>query len=209
MKAVLILAFYSLVGFFVSYVLIDTETLVMEQLMADESQDLPENVILETLESMRYWNRFSMVFTFLLYLLKCFLVALVLYAGLFFADMYKQVRLSALFEIAVYSESILLIGGIIKVMVVSLGDFSYEAFAHYYPMSLLNLFEISDINSLFIYPIQLINAFELGYCLLLAYFAKEELEISFSRSTSIVLSSYGTSLLCWVVLVLFISLNLN
>jgi hypothetical protein len=181
----------------------------MGQLMADESQDLPENIILETLESIRYWNKFSMVVTFLLYLLKCFLVALVLYAGLFFADMYKHVRLGTLFEVAVYAESILLIAGIIKVTVVSLGDFSYEAFAHYYPTSLLNLFEISDINSLFIYPLQLLNAFELGYCLLLAYFAKEELEISFSKSTAIALSSYGTSLVCWVVLVLFISLNLS
>ena len=207
MKCFLIILFYSLVIFTTNYFLINIENLVYSQLLAQESLDIPENVVLDTIENIKYWNKFSVLFSILLFTLKGIIVSSVLFIGLFFEDLHKLIRVGDLFKIAVYSECILVIAGLVKIIVVTAGDFSYDFFVRYYPLSLLSLFDYSEINELFLYPLQLANVFELAYIFLLIYFLKEEIEIPFFKSFKIVGSSYGAALICWVVFIMFFTLN--
>ncbi len=147
MRTLLLLVFYSLSLFLISYFLLNVEGMVINAYASQAEVEIPENVLLDTLEDMRYWNKFSAIFTFLLLLIKCWLIALILYAGLFFANLHKGVKLVRLFRVAVFSESILVIAGLVKVVIVSVKDFTYSEFAVFYPFSALTLFDPSEINS--------------------------------------------------------------
>jgi hypothetical protein len=207
MKSFLLLGLYSLALFLVTYLLLDVEGMFLNALAKQTEIEIPENVLLDTLEDMRYWNKFSGLFTFLILVTKCWIIALVLYAGLFFANLQQGVKLIGLFKVAVFAESILVIAGLVKVIVVAAGDFSYEEFSLFYPLSILNLFELSELNPLFIYPLQLVNIFELGYCFLLVFFFVKEFEFDFGRSAKVALGSYSFALVFWLVLILFLTLN--
>lgn len=209
MRSFAIILFYSLVIYFVNFLLIDIEDLVLGQFYSQENLGVPESVVLETIESFKYWNRLSIVLTFLLFSLKAFVIALILYGGLFFADLHKGFHLANIFLITVYAEGVLVIAGLVKIIVVSFGDFSYDFFLRYYPLSLQNLFDYHKIDGLFLYPLQLVNAFEVAYIFLLVYFLKEEIDISFGKSFKIVMSSYGAALVCWVVFIVFFTLNFS
>lgn len=78
------------------------------------------------------------------------------------------------------------------------------------------LLNTSSINPLFIYPLNLLNIFELGYFLVLAWLlvgvineANEQRQVKFGQSLKLVTASYGSGLLLWVLVVMFITLNLS
>ncbi len=207
MKPLLLLGLYSLGLFFISYHLLDVEGMFVNAIAKQTEIEIPENVLLDTLENMRYWNKFSVLFTFLILVIKCWLIALVLYAGLFFANLHQGIKLIRMFKVAVFAESILVIAGLVKIVVVSAGDFSYEEFSVFYPLSVLSLFDLNELNSLFIYPLQLVNLFEFAYCFLLVFFFHQEIEVDMGQSAKVVLSSYSFALGFWLVLILFLTLN--
>ncbi|MCC5939142.1 MAG: hypothetical protein JJU34_17820 [Lunatimonas sp.] len=208
MKSLLIIVFYAVVIYAVNFYLIDLESLIFRQILEQGDLDIPEHVLLEGLDQLKYWSKFSLLFSVLIFVVKAFLVAALLYSGLFFANYHHNQPLSRLFNVAVYAESILVIAVLIKIMVISSGDFSYDAFMKYYPLSAISFFDYSTLHQIFVYPLQLVNAFELAYIVLLIYFLKEEVEIPFLRSSRIVVTSYGMGMFCWVILVMFFTLNM-
>lgn len=201
--------FYSIALFSVNYLLIDIEDLVLHQFLAQEYLEISETVIVETIERLKYWNKFSVIFTFLLFSVKGAIIALILYTGLFFGGLHEAYNLAGLFKISIYAECILVIAGLVKIIVISTGDYSYDSLIHYYPLSLLSLLEYGDVNKLFVYPLQLANLFEVGYVFLLIYFLKEETVIGFGKSFKIVAASYGTAIFCWIVFIMFYTLNFS
>lgn len=207
MKSLLIIVFYAVVIYLVNFYLVDIEDLLFRQLLEQGDMDIPEHVLLESLDQLKYWSKFSLLFSVLIFVVKAFLVAALLYAGLFFADFHQNQPLSRLFNVAVYAESVLVIAVLIKILVITTGDFTYDAFVKYYPLSAISFFDYTALHQVFVYPLQLVNAFELVYIGLLIYFLKEEVDIPFLKSSRIVVSSYGMGMLCWVVLVMFLTIN--
>jgi hypothetical protein len=207
MKSFLLIALYSLGLFLVSYFLLDVEGMFVNAIAKQTEIEIPENVLLDTLEDMRYWNKFSVLFTFLILVIKCWLIALVLYAGLFFANLHQGIKLMRLFKVAVFAESILVIAGLVKIVIVAAGDFSYEEFSVFYPLSILSLFDLNELNNLFIYPLQLVNLFEFAYCFLLVFFFHQEFEVDMGQSAKVVIAFYSFALVFWLVLILFLTLN--
>jgi hypothetical protein len=57
------------------------------------------------------------------------------------------------------------------------------------------------------YPLQIANLFEMLYCVLIVIFLRQELSFSTSQSIKVGLGSYAVSLLFWMVLILFLTLN--
>lgn len=207
MKILGILGFYSLCLFLVSFILLDFESLLTAELAGQQEIEIPENVLLDMLEEMQYWNKFSVLFTFLILTIKCFLMALVLYAGLFFANKHQGVKLGSLFTIAVYAESIIVLGGMLKVFLGAMSGLTYSEFSLFAPLSVLSLLDISSIQPIWYYPLQLLNVFEVIYCLLLIYFLSQELDFKKSESSKVVMGSYAFSMSFWMVLILFLTLN--
>ena len=86
----------------------------------------------------------------------------------------------------------------------------------YTPFSILNLLDKSIISPLFEYPLSLLNLFELSYFLVLAWLLLEvmkrdnrEISFGYGRSLKLITVSYGGGLLLWVVFVMFITINLT
>ncbi|WP_186756241.1 hypothetical protein [Echinicola salinicaeni] len=209
MKPFFILSGYSFALYIATLLLIDFEGMLLNEVLNDDVLELSFKEIQATIDKVLFWNRFSVLFAFLMFVVKCFLVAILLYAGLFFADRYKEVRLGTLFGIAVYAEVVFVIAGLVKLVYVSAYGLSYQEFVTFYPLSMTNLFDLENIHPVFSYPLQLVNLFELAYVFVLVYLVKEELELSMLKSSHIVLGSYGTALFCWGVFIVFITLNMS
>ena len=74
----------------------------------------------------------------------------------------------------------------------------------------------ASVDPIFIYPLSLLNLFELGYFIALAWMIKEllkeeqpEMYFGMGKSLQLVGVSYGSGLLLWVIIVMFITLNLS
>lgn len=207
MKIFALLCFYAVGLFVVSYLVLDTESMLMTELANQVEIEIPENVLLEMLEEMKYWNKFSVLFTFLILTIKCFLMGLVLYAGLFFANKHQGVKLISLFKVAVYAESAIVLASMIKVIFGSFSDLTYTEFSLFYPLSVLSFLDMSSIQPLWYYPLQLLNVFEIIYIFLLIYFFSHEIDIKKTESSKVVLGSYLFSMSFWLILILFLTLN--
>jgi hypothetical protein len=207
MKVFALLFFYAFGLFVVGFFMLDTEGMLMKELASRVEIEIPENVMLDMLDNMKYWSRFSALFTFLVLTIKCFLMALVLYAGLFFANMHQGVKLGNLFKVAVYAESIIVLAGMVKVVFGAFCDFTYTEFSLFYPLSVLSFLNPEAIQPLWYYPLQLVNVFEIIYCFLLVYFFSQELQLGKSDSSKVVLGSYLFSISFWLILILFLTLN--
>lgn len=207
MKSWGLLFFYASGLFLVSFLLLDFEALLTAELANHMEIEIPENALLDMLKEMQYWNKFSVLFTFLILTIKCFLMALVLYAGLFFANKHQGTKLGTLFKIAVYAESIIVFGGMLKVILGAASDLTYSEFSLFAPLSVLSVLDISSVQPIWYYPLQLLNVFEVIYCLLLIYFLSQELDFKKSESSKVVMGSYAFSMSFWMVLILFLTLN--
>lgn len=207
MKILVLIAVYAVALFLTGWMLLDVESMLVSELIANKQLDIPENVLLDTLEDIRYWNRFSVLFTFLILVVKCFLMALVLYAGLFFANLHQGIRMGQLFRVTAFAEVALVFAGVVKVWVGAISEFTYSEFAIFYPLSLLSALGPESVDPLLYYPLQIANLFEILYCVLIVIFLRQDLSFSTSQSIKVGLGSYAVSLLFWMVLILFLTLN--
>jgi len=88
-------------------------------------------------------------------------------------------------------------------------QYSLEELQSFSPLSLINLFDRKTLDVWLAYPIQLINLFELAYWALLVIGIKQLLKRTWLKSIEMVFLSYGLTLLVWVVVIMFISLNFS
>ncbi len=152
MRILGLIALYAVALFLTGWLLLDVESMLVSELTANKELDIPENVLLDALEDMRYWNRFSILFTFLILVVKCFLMSLVLYGGLFFANLHQGIRLGSLFRVTAFAEVALVLAGVIKVWVGAMSEFTYSEFAIFYPLSLLSALGTDAVDPLLYYP---------------------------------------------------------
>lgn len=88
-------------------------------------------------------------------------------------------------------------------------DYNLEELSYFYPLSFINFIDVKKFAIWFIYPIQLINVFEFIYWIVLVIGVKNLLSRTWLKSFEIVALSYGVILTVWVVIVMFIVLNLS
>lgn len=149
-------------------------------------------------------------------LIKLTLVASCLGIGMYFIT--NKFSFIAAFGVALESEFVLLVPAFFKILWFAFfqTDYTLKDLHFFYPLSALNFFDYNAVQPWLIYPLQLFNLFELVYWLFLAeglsklsFSTKDELhyEMSFNQSFGIVAASYGTGLLLWVAVVMFITIS--
>ena len=79
----------------------------------------------------------------------------------------------------------------------------------YYPLSYINFLDLEKIQPWLIYPLKTINLFEIAYFFVLVYGLWKLLKNKFSKSLEIVAVSYGSGLVIWLGLVMFLTLNMS
>jgi len=115
------------------------------------------------------------------------------------------------FRVAIQAEFVLLVPGLVKILwfLFVQTDYTLVDLQIFYPLSLLSLVGANSVAPYLVYPLQVLNLFELVYWLVLAYGLAQQLSWTLERGMSLVASAYGTGLLLWIVLVMFISVSLS
>ena len=145
-----------------------------------------------------------------IYILKISLTSICIYIGFYFYQNDK-IRLGDIMGKVIKADLIFLIPILLKTLWFSLGDinFNLEDFQYFSPISLLNIFEVSMIQKWLIYPLQAINIFEVAFWIILGYQLKTFLKNDFTKSFKLVLASYGSGFIIWIIFVVFLTLNLT
>jgi hypothetical protein len=172
---------------YVKIVFIESETAAFEFLA-----DRPEGGVLQAIAALRFLS------VPLIYLWKFTIIGFVVWVGCFMWG--YRVTFGQCWAIAIVSEFIFLIPEVIKILwfFIVETDPSYDQIRSFYPLSLMNLFEYSEIDTRYAYPLRALSVFELTYWYLLIsgvhFFARKEKNVAMY----IVLSSYVLLFFFWL-----------
>ncbi len=119
-----------------------------------------------------------------------------------------KINFTKIFKITVIAEVIFLLADLSKMAYFLISPpNTLQEINNFYPLSLVNLFNIKEIASWLIYPLQQINVFEFVYWLALALGLKTVLNKNYSSMLKMVASSYGVGLIIVLLLFMFLAIS--
>lgn len=145
----------------------------------------------------------------LIYAIKFFLVACCLLVGSMFFDV--KLKFGEAFKIALLADVVFIIPMLIKIVwfLVVQKEYVLQDIQMFSPLSILNIFDAKTLGVLWFYPLQTLNVFEFLYIFLLGFWVYKFGAKNYEKGLNMVLGSYVPALFIWVVLVMFVTLNLN
>ena len=202
---IIFLSFISIILALFSNYILNFNVLLVSSL----AEQISYEQINKLLDFQEKWEWIGFIITPLLLILKISIIAAILDAGCFFFN--KEIKYKKLFNIVVKAEFIFLLVIVFKTawFYFFKTDYTLEDLQYFYPLSALNIIGYEGLQPWFIYPFQMLNLFELAYWFILAYLIGKELNENTDKGFSIVASSYGVSILIWVVGVMFFTLNMS
>jgi hypothetical protein len=172
---------------YIKVVFIESETAAFEFLA-----DRPEGTVLRAVAALRF------ISVPIIYLWKFTVIGFIVWVGCFMWG--YRVTYSQCWGIVIVSEFIFLIPEVLKISWYFFveTDPTYDHIRGFYPLSLMNLFEYSEIDTRYAYPLRALNVFELIYWYLLVtgvhFFARKQKDVALF----IVLSSYVLFFFLWL-----------
>ncbi|AGC76591.1 hypothetical protein LX97_01251 [Nonlabens dokdonensis] len=186
--------------------LLDTQQLVYSSL----SEQLTKERLTTQIKVINEWKLIRYFLIPFLLIIKVSLIAAIIDMGCFLFN--KKIRYKNLLNIVIKAEFIFLIVIVIKIAWFCFfhTDFILEDLQYFYPLSAINILDYQQLDPWWIYPLQMLNLFELAYWFTLAYLIGKEIGDTVStKGLQIVASSYGVSLVIWVVVVMFLTINIS
>ncbi len=172
------------------------------------SDKLTQDQIKGIINIQEKWQWISYVAIPLLFLLKIYLIASVLFIGTFFFSKinltFKQLK-----NVVIKSEFIFLIVSFTKVVWFYFFQTNYtlEDIQFFFPLSALNIIGYKGVDTWLLYPLQTLNLFEVAYIIYLSYQIGYLTKTNADYGLKIVGYSYVPALLLWVTVVMFFTLN--
>jgi len=175
------------------------------------SNQLTKEQIEKLIAKQKEWAWIGYISIPAMILLRSNLVAICLTIGAFFYDMERKTPFKHFFRIALIGEFVLIFVGLVKLLYFLFvkTDYTLQDLQQYYPLSYINFLDIEKLQPWLIYPLQTINLFELAYFLVLVYGLNKLLKNKYWKSFEITVVSYGTGLVIWIGLVMFLTLNIS
>jgi hypothetical protein len=148
-------------------------------------------------------------FTPILLIIKIFLISTVIYIGGFLCDLHEQLSFGTILKIVIASEIVFVVAGLTKLVWFSFfgGNYTLNDLSFFYPLSLIDFFNRSEVSLIWVYPLQTMNLFQIFYILLLTYGLNKKGGLNWSKSEKVVMISYLPGLLIAIVLVMFITVD--
>jgi hypothetical protein len=173
------------------------------------SEQLTYERSLQLFENLEKLSWISYAFLPVLLILKFTFISIVIYTGIFFFNLHYKVTFASIFKVVMASEIIFIFAGLLKILwfYFFAGNYDINELGFFYPLSLSNLFKISEVNKIWIYPLQAINIFQFIYMISLSYGLSKISNIDKNDSDRIVLSSYLPAMSFWIVLIMFLSID--
>ena len=175
------------------------------------SEQITQEQLDKFIENKKRWEWVGYVILPILILIRTSLVTLCLNIGLFFYDTENKIKFKQLFRIALLGEFVLVLVGFVKLLYFLFikTDYTLQDIQQFYPLSYINFLDIENLEPWLIYPLQTINLFEIAYFFVLVYGVHKLLKNNYWKSFEITAASYGTGLVIWLGLVMFLTLNLT
>jgi len=156
------------------------------------------------------WEWLGYIISPTLILLKLSIISLCLNIGLYFVI--NKLDFKSVFKVALIAEFIFIIPSIFKLLWFATFEASYNIsdIQLFSPLSALSIFDeaaVQQNQSWLVYPLQTLNLFEVAYWLLLAKGVSEVIKKDFTESFELVMASYGTGLVLWIVTIMFITVT--
>jgi len=173
------------------------------------SEQLTYDRSLKLFEDLKDLSWVSYVFTPVMLLIKFSIISFVIYIGLVFFNIQDKISLGVVFKIIIASEIIFVLAGIIKFFWFYLfaGNYDLNDLGFFYPLSLINFFSRGELNRIWVFPFQTVNLFHLLYIILISFGLNKVCLIAKRDSDKIVLLSYIPALFLWVVLIMFLTIE--
>lgn len=173
------------------------------------SGQLPDDAVEDLLESShQYWwmAYFSQV---VMLLFKIFFAVLCIFIGVVLSDL--KTSFHELFRSVVIAEVVFITAQLIYLynLYNHRSEITIETTIDHYPLSVLMFLGTENVASWLHYPLQTMNIFELVYILFVSWLLSREWKIGTVDTINIVLPSYGTGLLIWMVLVVFLTIQIT
>lgn len=167
--------------------------------------------------SMELFNRMnelswtSYLFTPIILIIKFSVLSLIIYTGVFFSDLQKEVTLGMIFTSVVASEIIIVLASITKFLWFAFfaGNYTLDEMNFFYPLSLINMFGLEEVAKYWIYPLQSVNLFQVAYILMLAASLAKISSVKREKTDTIVLFTYVPAYVFWIAFVMFITIDLS
>ncbi|MDC9721732.1 MAG: hypothetical protein PSN34_03030 [Urechidicola sp.] len=198
---------------FVSLLLYQNNINEEELLYNFYSEQFAHQQVEKIIQNQEKWAWLGYVIIPLLVLIRSSLVAMCLSVGNFLYNINETTspKFKQFFRIALIGEFVLLFVGLFKFgyFYFLRSDFTLIDLQQYYPLSFINFLDINTLEPWVVYPLQTINLFEVGYFFVLVHGLWKLLKNKFWRSFEIVAVSYGTGLIIWLGLVMFLTLNMT
>jgi hypothetical protein len=138
-------------------------------------------------------------------LLKWTILSGIIYIGLYYFN--EEISFKDCFKIIQFSELILIVAGLIKIIWIYYKPTSLENIQFFYPLSIITFFSVKSVPTYLVYPLQQLNLFEIGYWLLLSNGICAHIKKPLRSGLKITAFSYGIAFSIWVLFVVFIQLQ--
>jgi hypothetical protein len=217
----LLLRYYNLKGFnlFIGIVLANllliwlSKTLLINEVVFYNaySEQLTYDRAMKLFQDLNKLSWATYAFTPVILLIKFSLISFVIYIGIVFNNIQNKISLGCVFKIVLASEIVFVLGALIKFIWFFLfaGNYDLNDLSFFYPLSLINFFKNGDIARIWIFPMQTVNLFHIGYILLISFGLNKISNIEKTSSDRIVLLSYLPALFLWVVLIVFLTIDVS
>jgi len=166
---------------------------------------------MELFSRMESFAWIAYLFSPLILLIKFFTISLVIYIGVFFKDMHRELTLGKIFTVVVASEAVFILASIAKLVwfIFFAGNYTLDDMSFFYPLSLANMFRRSEVDSLWVVPLQSVNLFQVIYILMLASGLSRISNTKRETTDKVVLMTYVPAILFWIVLIMFLTIDLT
>ena len=151
------------------------------------------------------WEWLAYIMLPAILLIKITLVASCLSLGLLFVS--DRFAFKQLFGVALVAEFVFLVPTLLKILWFTFvqTDYDLQDLQYFYPLSALNLFEAKALQTWWLYPLQTFNVFEVIYWVLLI----QGVEKIFPTAGLSAWVSYGTGLVLWMAVIMFVSVSFS
>jgi hypothetical protein len=174
-------------------------------------EQLSQKQLEQLLKNQDKWSWIGYAIVPLIILIRTSLVSLCLNIGVFFYDTENKIKFKQFFGIALLGEFVLMSMNYFKFAYFYFLQREYTLIdlQQFYPLSYANFIDVTTLEPWLLYPIQTINLFEIGYFFVLVYGLHKLLKNKYAKSFEMVAISYGTGLVIWLGLIMFLTLNLT
>jgi hypothetical protein len=164
---------------------------------------------MELFSFLRTYSWVSYLVVPLLLLIKFSVLSLVIYIGVFFCDLQKEISFGKVFTVVIAGEVVFVVASLVKVLWFAFfaGNYTLKDLNFFYPLSLLNIFRQSELAPYWVYPMQTVNLFQVLYVFVLAFGLSRISNLGRDKTEKVILMTYVPAVVIWIVFIMFLTID--